>query len=112
MSLYMAQFGYTAETWSRLLEQPEDRKSAVAAIIEPHGATLVDLWYAFGESDGFAVIDAPSPQTAAAIAMAITSSGAFRSFTTTPLMTQDEALEAMRTAHQIRYVVPAEGVHA
>ena len=31
--------------------------SAVAAIIEPHGATLVDLWYAFGESDGFAVIE-------------------------------------------------------
>ena len=61
MSLYMAQFGYTAETWSRLIEQPKTA-SAVSAMVEPHGAKLVDLWYAFGESDGFAVTRCPEPQ--------------------------------------------------
>ena len=112
MSLYMAQFGYTAETWARLIEQPEDRRAAVSAIIEPHGAKLVDLWYAFGESDGFALMDAQMTATAAGIAMAITSSGAFSSFMTTPLMTQADALDAMRPAGEIRYVAPAQGVTA
>ncbi len=107
MSLYMAQFGYTAETWARLVEHPEDRKAAVSAVLARHGAELVDLWYAFGESDGFAVIEAPDPKTAAAISLAITSSGAFRSFVTTPLMSQEEALDAMRMAHDIRYEAPA-----
>lgn len=110
MSLYMAQFGYTAETWARLIEHPEDRRAAVSAMVEPHGAKLVDLWYAFGESDGFAVLECPDAKSAAAIAMAITSSGAFRSFVTTPLMTQAEALDAMHAAHEIRYVAPAQGV--
>jgi uncharacterized protein with GYD domain len=112
MSLYMSQFGYTAETWARLIEQPEDRRAAVSAIIEPHGAKLVDLWYAFGASDGFALLECADDRTAAAIAMAITSSGAFSSFVTTPLMTQAEALEAMQKAQEIRYVAPAQGVTA
>ena len=91
-----------------MIEQPEDREAAVGRSLEPHGAKLVDLWYAFGGSDGFALIGGADDQRpAAAIAMAITSSGAFRSFVTTPLMTQAEALDAMRMAHEIRYVAPA-----
>ena len=94
-----------------MIEQPEDRRAAVSAIVEPHGAKLVDLWYAFGASDGFALLECADDRTAAAIAMAITSSGAFSSFVTTPLMTQAK-VEAMRLAGEIRYVAPAQGVTA
>ena len=42
----------------------------------------------------------------------LASSGAFRKFETTPLMTQAETLEALRFAQRFEYVPPAEAVHA
>jgi uncharacterized protein with GYD domain len=46
------------------------------------------LWYAFGNSDGFALIEAPDNVTSAGIAIAISASGAFRKFEMTVLMTR------------------------
>jgi uncharacterized protein with GYD domain len=112
MPMYMCRFGYTPETWAGLIRSPENRKEVVGRMLEQHGCRLHDLWYAFGEEDGFALIEAPSNTKAASLALAITSSGAFRQFTTSVLMTQDEALEAMREAAQFQYSAPGQPVHA
>jgi hypothetical protein len=53
-----------------------------------------------------------SSLTAAGLAIAITSSGAFRKFETTPVMTQGEMLDALHVASNVHYVAPAESVHA
>jgi uncharacterized protein with GYD domain len=73
---------------------------------------LKGLWYAFGGSDGFALIEAPDNVTGAGISIAINASGAFRKFETTVLMTQDELLEALTKAQDVAYVAPGVGVHA
>jgi uncharacterized protein with GYD domain len=112
MSLYMCTFGYTPEVWAGLIESPENREESVGRILEDAGCKLRGLWYAFGEADGFALIEAPSNSSMAGIAVKIASSGAFRKFETTPLMTQTEALEALRFAGSFRYAPPAEAVHA
>ena len=70
------------------------------------GMTLKELWFAFGEDDAFAVIEAPDNVSAAAVSIAITSSGAFSSFKTTVLMTQEETLEALEKAQTIAYAAP------
>ena len=112
MPLYMAQFSYTPETWASLVQSPENREEAVAHILSSYGCKLHNLWYAFGEADGYALIEAPSNVNAASVAIAIASSGAFSRFTTTVLMSQDEALEAMRQASQVGYAAPGQAVHA
>jgi hypothetical protein len=43
---------------------------------------------------------------------AITASGAFRSLETTPLLTQDEMLEALEKAKDVAYTAPGAAVHA
>ena len=112
MPLYMIQFSYSSETWAGWIKTKENREEAVRATLEQRGCKLRNLWYAFGESDGFALIEAPSNVSAAGVAIAITSTGAFRSFKTSVLMTQDEAIEALGEAAQVEYAPPGQAVHA
>ena len=98
MPLYMVEFGYTPEVWTGLIKSPENREETLRRILEDAGCKLHNLWYAFGENDGFALIEAPDNVTCAALALKISSTGAFRRFETTVLMTQDEALEALEKA--------------
>lgn len=112
MALYMVSFGYTPEVWAGLIRSPENREETVGRVLEGAGCKLQGLWYAFGEADGFALIEAPDNTAAAGISLAIASSGAFRKFETTALMTQAEALEALRFAAGVQYTAPAEAVHA
>jgi uncharacterized protein with GYD domain len=111
MPLYLAEFGYTPEVWAGLIKSPENREETVSRILEEAGCKLHNLWYAFGEADGFALIEAPDTVTVGSIALAITSSGAFRKFETHVLMTQHELLEALEKAAEIAYTAPAAEVH-
>ena len=112
MPLYMSIFGYKPEVWAGLVQRPENREQTVSRILEEAGCELRGLWYAFGEADGFALIEAPDNTAAAGVAITIASSGAFRKFETTPLMTQAETLEALHFAAGVHYAPPAEAVHA
>ena len=112
MPLYMVEFGYTPEVWTGLIKSPENREETVRRMLEEAGCKLHNLWNAFGENDGFALIEAPDNTTAGAIALTITSSGAFRKFETHVLMTQDELLEALEKAGDIAYTAPGAAVHA
>ena len=113
MPLYMFTFSYTPEVWAGLIRSPENREEKVGQILSDAGCTLKGLWYAFGDVDGFAVMEAPDNKSAAGLALAIGSSGAFTKFQTTPLMGMDEALEALEFAGEsVHYTKPAEAVHA
>jgi len=112
MPVYMSTFGYKPEVWAGLMKSPENREQAVSRILEGAGCKLHGIWYAFGESDGFALIEAPSNEAPAGLAIAIASSGAFRKFETTLVLTQADLLEALHFAADVGYVAPAEQVHA
>jgi uncharacterized protein with GYD domain len=112
MPLYMATFEYKSEVWAELVRTPENRTETVSRILDDAGCELKGLWYAFGTSDGFALIEAPDNITGAGISIAINASGAFRKFETTVLMTQDELLKALNKAQDVTYVAPGAGVHA
>ena len=112
MALFMSRFAYTAESWSDLMKHPEDRTQVVSELLERHGCHLEHLWYAFGEDDGYAVIEAPDNVTMASLALAITSSGAMSSFKTSVLMSQEEPMEALGRASDVGYVPPGQAVRA
>ena len=112
MPLYMSTFDYEPEVWAELVHNPENRTETVSQLLEDAGCKLKGLWYAFGNRDGFALIEAPDNVTSASISIAISASGAFRKFETSVLMTQDELLKALKKAQDVAYVAPGVAVHA
>jgi uncharacterized protein with GYD domain len=101
-------FSYTPETWSRLIQNPEDRRDAARAYIEQVGGTLHGFWYGFGEYDGYAIYEAPDNSSAASAILAIAGGGALSSVNTTVLMTVEETLEALAKSKSIAYRRPGE----
>jgi uncharacterized protein with GYD domain len=108
MALYLTRFSYTPETWARLAEHPEDRSVAARTYIESVGGTLHGFWYAFGEYDGINIWEAPDDVSMAAVAIAIGAGGALSKIETIPLLTVDQALEALGRVPSVRYRRPGE----
>jgi uncharacterized protein with GYD domain len=106
MPTYLTKFSYTAETWSRMIANPEDRRDAAKAYIESVGGKLHGFWYAFGEHDGYTLWEAPDNVSMAAVALALGAGGAMRSSETVVLITIDETLDALSKAKRIGYRSP------
>jgi uncharacterized protein with GYD domain len=101
MPYYLVQAAYTPEAWAAQLKNPQNRSDAVRTILDRIGGRLESLYYAFGEHDVVVTVEVPNNVSAAAVSLAVTASGAFRSFKTTPLMTIEEGLEAMRKGAEV-----------
>jgi uncharacterized protein with GYD domain len=108
MPVYLMRFSYTPETWSRLLQNPEDRRDAARAYIDQVGGVLQGFWYGFGEYDGYAIFEAPDNVSMAGVALAIAAGGALASVETTVLMTVEETLAALAKGKDIGYRRPGE----
>ncbi len=108
MSHYLVQVGYTDDALAGLLKDPQDRTPAVRAAIEALGGKLESLYMCFGEYDGVGIAEFPDNVSAVALAMAFTSTGRYRTFRTTPLISMQDAVGAMRAAAKVS-VRPAGG---
>jgi len=108
MPHYLMRFSYTPETWSRLIESPEDRRNAARSYIEQVGGSLHGFWYGFGEYDGYALFEAPDNVSVSGAVLAIAAGGALSSVETTVLMTVEETLEALAKSKTIGYRRPGE----
>src|SRR4026209_437533 len=106
MALYLTRFSYTAETWSRLTKNPEDRREAARKYIESVGGKLHGFWYAFGSYDGYNLWEAPDNVSMAAVALAISGGAALSSFETTVLITIDEMTDTLGKAKDVQYRPP------
>jgi len=106
MPLYLSKFSYTPETWARLVENPEDRRTAAKQYIEAVGGSLHGFWYAFGAHDGYTLWEAPDDVSMATVAVALSAGGAISSLETTVLMSVEDAMQAMRGAGEVRYRPP------
>jgi uncharacterized protein with GYD domain len=106
MPFYLTRFSYTPEAWARLAKNPEDRREAARRYIESVGGKLHGFWYAFGEYDGYNLWEAPDNVSMAAVAIAIGGGGALSKFETTPLLTVEETLEALRRVEGVQYRPP------
>ena len=106
MAYYLLQFAYTPQAWAALTRNPQNRLEAVRPVAERLGGRLVNKWFAFGDYDVVAILEIPDNVSAAAFSMAIASGGAVRSFKTTPLMTMEEGIEAMRRVPGLNYRSP------
>jgi len=103
MPFYLHQVSYTPEALARLIANPHDRFEAVRGPIEKLGGKIKDSYFAFGQHDAVLITEMPDNVSAAAIALAFGAGGALRNCQTTALMTNTEALDAMRKANACGY---------
>lgn len=110
MPHYLVQLAYTPEAWANQLKNPQNRIEVVRPALEKVGGRFESVYFAFGDDDIVFVMEAPDNAAAAAFALAVNAGGAVRSYKTTPLMTIEEGLRAMRTAADVAtaYRPPAD----
>ncbi len=106
MAYYLVQLSYTKDAVKTLVQNPQNRIEAVRPAFEELGVTIREAFLAFGDYDVVLLIEAPDNVRAAAISMAVTAGGAIADYKTTPLMTWEEGLEAMRAAGGSGYQPP------
>jgi uncharacterized protein with GYD domain len=100
---YLLQISYAPETWAALVRNPQDRAEVVRGAVENLGGKIERIWLAFGEEDVVGIFDMPDNVAAAAISMAFSAGGACKSVKTTPLLSIEEGMEAMKKAGQCGY---------
>jgi uncharacterized protein with GYD domain len=88
------------------VKDPQDRLKAVKPVVERLGGSIVQGWFMFGEYDLLLICEMPDDVSAAALSIAISAGGAVKAIKTTPLMTFDEGLEALRKAKEAEYAPP------
>ncbi|MDP9180201.1 MAG: GYD domain-containing protein [Chloroflexota bacterium] len=106
MPSYLYQVGYTAAAWEEQVKHPKNRMEAIRPVIEKMGGKVIAAYYAFGKDDLILIADMPSNETAAAFAIAAAAGGAVTHLRTTPLMTMDEGVAAMKDAAKSTYAPP------
>jgi len=108
MTTYLMRFTYTPETWTKLVQNPEDRRDAARAYAEKVGGSLVGFWYGFGKYDGYAIFEVPDNASMAGLAVAIAAGGALAAVETTVLLSVEETLEGLAKGKGIGYRKPGE----
>lgn len=96
MPKYLICANYTAEGMEGVRSAgAKARVDAVSTMLEAMGGRLDSFHFAFGDTDVFAIAEVPDDEAAAAVAIAINSSGAVNT-TTTKLLTVEQIDEALR----------------
>jgi uncharacterized protein with GYD domain len=109
MAFYMFQGAYTAEAWTTMTKDPQDRSVVLAELIQKLGGRQISFYYCFGEYDVVVIFEAPDDTTASAIVLAAISPGHAKTSKTTKLVTVQETIEAMRRAGSVTYQAPSKG---
>lgn len=109
MSYYLFQGKYSQASFKALIENPRDREAEVKAMMAKLGVTMHHMFFAFGDTDVVALLEAPEDTTAAAALLTIAASGSLAGGATTKLLTSGEAMAAMSKAKEgaAAYSAPA-----
>ena len=103
MQHYLLQGSYTSEGWDALLKNPQNRFDAIRPAVEKLGGKIDQGYLAFGEHDFVAIVQFAYNVNAAALAIAFAAGGALRNVKTTPLLTAEQGIEAMKKASTSGY---------
>ena len=97
MARFLLQGTYSTEGIKGLLKEGgTGRRTAVEAAVKSLGGKLEAIYYAFGETDVYVIVDGIDNATAAAFSMGVGSTGSLSSIKTTVLMTPEEIDQATK----------------
>lgn len=98
MPSYLLQVSYAADALKKLIAKPEDRGEAVRKAVEKLGGSVTGTWLSFGDYDLVSLIEMPDNVMAASFALAVAAGGSVKAIKTTPLLSIEEGLAALKKA--------------
>lgn len=102
MPKYLIEASYTTEGVKGLLKEGgTGRRAAVQKLAESVGGTVEAVYYGFGDTDVYVIVDMPDNASAAAVALTVGASGAV-SLKTVVLMTPEEVDAATKKSPSYR----------
>ena len=108
MPFYLHQWSCKDPSIRGMVTKPQNRDEIVALAVEAFGGHLHGFYFCFGDYDALCITEFPDNRTAMACVMSVVGQGGLVCLKTTPLVTQQEAREAMSDAHHTvsPYVTP------
>ena len=103
MASYLVQCSYSQEALKALIAAPQDRTPVIAKAAKGLGGKLVGTWLSFGDYDVVLIIEMPDNVSAAALALAAAAGGSLKSIKTTPLMSLEDGIAALKKAGTSSY---------
>jgi uncharacterized protein with GYD domain len=102
MAKFLIQASYTVDGAKGIMKEGgTSRKTQIGQILKRLGGKLETFYFAFGEWDVYAIVDAPDTATVTALSMAINASGGVK-LRTTPLITPEEIDQATKKSVKFR----------
>jgi uncharacterized protein with GYD domain len=106
MPKYLIKGNYTSEGGKGLVKDGgTKRRDAVQKSMEALGGKIEQMYFAFGDVDVYVLVDAPDNLSAAALSLAVNSSGVVR-IQTIPLLTCEELDSAVHKT--VSYRAPGQ----
>ena len=101
MARFLFEVSYTAESWNTQVHAHANVIDRITPIVQKLGGSIDSVYYTFGDRDLVALVDFPTTEDAAAFSLAVAAGGAVKSFKTTPLLTVDQGITAMKKADAV-----------
>ncbi len=104
MTVYITQGRYTREAIEGMINKPENRAEAVAALAKAVGGNLLDYYVTFGEHDFLVIIEGgkgKSETDTMAALLAAAAGGGVTDLKTTVAVRSNDAMKAMRAAKKV-----------
>jgi uncharacterized protein with GYD domain len=107
MAKYLIEAAYSHEGLKGLVKEGgSGRRAAVDAAAKSLGGRIESMYYGFGTSDVYVIVEAPDNVSAAALALAVGATGALAHYKTTVLLTTDEVDQAAKKSTGLGYRPP------
>ena len=109
MAKYAFFFTYSSDTWARMIQSPGDRTAAVRQLGGALGGPIEAFYWMTGPHDGILITDLPDTASAAALSVAVGSTGSFKHLETHELFTQDQLGLTLARAKGAKEAYPPPG---
>ena len=107
MAKYLIEAAYSHEGLKGLVKDGgSGRRAAVEAATKALGGHIEAMYWGFGTSDVYAIVESPNNVSAAAFALAVGATGALAHYKTTVLLTAEEVDEAAKKSAGLAYRAP------
>jgi uncharacterized protein with GYD domain len=106
MAKFVIFFDLTSQSVKGMMDRPSDRERVVSNLLSGVGGTLDAYYWMFGRHDGMVIVDVPDSMSAAAVSLAVSSTGAFGHLETHELFPGSALNQIMETAKGLTYFPP------
>jgi len=98
MAKFLIQASYTGDAWQKMLDAPPDRPSAAAELAKALGGEVETFYYLLGEQDFVTIMELPDDASAAALKLAVTSTGRIKDIKVHRLIGREDATDMFAKA--------------